>query len=176
MLSPVHQLTTTVGIVAIAAGAVAIVALCLCAALLVKLRRFQRDQRILLGDGSRDLVTHGAALQRQFEALYGYVQDAAANLNARMGEAEDRLDSAVAYRGLVRYDAYGEMSGRQATSIALLDAKRSGIIGSSIPHRDQARVYAKQIREGRGEIELSPEEDAAVRLALQGDSAERLAE
>jgi hypothetical protein len=61
------------------------------------------------------------------------------------------------------------MSGRQSTSIALLDATRSGIVLSSIHHRDQARIYAKEVQEGRGELELSPEEDEAVRLALEGD-------
>ena len=37
---------------------------------------------------------------------------------------------------------------------------------SCIHHRDQARVYAKQMYGGRGELELSPEEAEAVRLAL----------
>ena len=61
------------------------------------------------------------------------------------------------------------MSGRQSLSIALLDARRSGVVLSSIHHRESARVYAKQIREGVGELELSPEEADAVRLALSGD-------
>ena len=89
--------------------------------------------------------------------------------------AEQRLDSAVAYSALVRYDAYGEMSGRQSTSIALLDAHRSGLVLSSIHHRDQARLYAKQVREGQPELELSPEESEAIRLALEGGSASRAA-
>ena len=42
------------------------------------------------------------------------------------------------------------MSGRQSTSIALLDARGSGIVLSSIHHRDQARLYAKQVVGGRG--------------------------
>jgi hypothetical protein len=83
-----------------------------------------------------------------------------------MDGAEARLDGAVAYRALVRYDAYGEMSGRQSTSIALLDATRSGVILSSISHRDQARLYAKQVHEGTPELQLSPEEEEAIRLAL----------
>ncbi len=61
-----------------------------------------------------------------------------------MGAAEHRLDGTMAYRSLVRYDAYGEMSGRQSTSIALLDETRSGLVLSSIHHREQARLYAKQ--------------------------------
>ena len=93
-----------------------------------------------------------------------------------MLQAEQRLDGAIAYRSLVRYDAYGEMSGRQSTSIALLDANRSGIVLSSIHHRDQARMYAKQVRAGRGELELSPEEEEAVRTALDGRPAADAAE
>ena len=164
-----HNLTSTAGIVAIGAGAVAVIAFFFCIVLAFKLRRIRGDQKAVLGDGRRDLVAHAAALQSQFEALSGYVQDAAARLDDRIGTTEHRLDSAVAYRSLVRYDAYGEMSGRQSTSIALLDATRSGVILSSIHHRDQARLYAKEVRNGEPELELSPEEDEAIRLALGGD-------
>lgn len=163
-----HGLTSTTGIVAIAAGAVAVVALGLSVGLAIRLRRVRADQRTVLGDRQRDLVAHAAALQSQFEALSDYVQDVAARLDGRVGTAEHRIDGAIAYRSLVRYDAYGEMSGRQSTSIALLDATRSGLVLSSIHHRDQARWYAKQVREGRGELELSPEEDEAIRLAVEG--------
>jgi Protein of unknown function (DUF4446) len=165
----VHDLSSTAGIAAIAAGAVAVVALASTAAIAFRLRRLRADQRVVLGERREDLVAHAASLQAQFEALSGYVQDAADRLDERMRVAESRLDGAVAYRALVRYDAYGEMSGRQSTSIALLDSRRSGVVLSSIHHRDQARLYAKQVHEGRGELELSPEENEAIRLALEGD-------
>jgi hypothetical protein len=161
----VTSLHSTVGVVALAAVVVAVVSLLGCIILAVRLRRVRSDQRTVLGDGSLDLVNHAAALQRQFEALHDYVGDAAQQLNERVGVAERRLDDTVAYRALVRYDAYGEMSGQQSTSIALLDAHHSGLVLSSIHHRDQARLYAKQIREGQPEFELSPEEHEAIRLA-----------
>jgi uncharacterized protein DUF4446 len=165
----VHNLTSTAGIVAMAAGAVALLALLLCGILALRLRRLRAAQRTILGDGERDLVAHAASLEEHFEALYGYVQDAAERLDRRMETAEGRIDRAMAYRALIRYDAYGEMSGRQSTSIALLDAKRSGLVLSSIHHRDQARLYAKEVREGKPELELSPEEDEAIRRALEAD-------
>ncbi|MGI8413404.1 MAG: DUF4446 family protein [Solirubrobacteraceae bacterium] len=164
-----HDLTSTAGIVAIAAGAVAVVALGLSLGLALRLRRVRADQRVVLGDGHEDLVSHAASLHSQFEGLTQYIQDAAAKLNERMEIAEHRLEGAMAYRSLIRYDAYGEMSGRQSTSIALLDATRSGIVLSSIHHRDQARLYAKQVHQGRAELELSPEEAEAVRIALEGN-------
>jgi hypothetical protein len=172
MLSPVHNLTSTAGIVAMAAGAVALLALLLCGILALKLRRLRAAQRTILGDGERDLVGHAASLEQQFEALYGYVQDAAERLDRRMETAERRIDRTMAYRALIRYDAYGDMSGRQSTSIALLDAKRSGLVLSSIHHRDQARLYAKEVREGKAELELSPEEDEAIKRALEADGHE----
>jgi hypothetical protein len=164
----VHDLTSTVGIVAIAGAAVAVVSLLTCVFLAFRLRRIRADQRVVLAGREQDLVGHAAALQSQFEALSEYVQEAADRLDSRVRTAEDRLDGAITYCALVRYDAYGEMSGRQSTSIALLDASRSGVVLSSINHRDQARLYAKQVRGGQSEIELSPEEDEVIRLALQG--------
>jgi hypothetical protein len=168
----VDDLTTTTGIVALVGAALALVALALVIAALVQLRRLRAAQRIVLGNGSHDLVTHAAELGQAFEALRAYVEESALRLDGRLGTAEDRLDHTVAYRGVLRYDAYNEMSGRQSASIALLDATRSGIVLSSIHHRDQARLYAKQVRDGAADIELSPEEQEAVRLALAGEVQE----
>jgi Protein of unknown function (DUF4446) len=164
----VNNLSSTVGIVAIASGAVAVVALGTSLGLALALRRVRQAQRAVLGSQNQDLVAHAAGLEASFKSLADYVQDAAARLDQRMGEAETRIDGAVAYRSLIRYDAYGEMSGRQSTSIALLDATRSGIVLSSIHHRDSARLYAKTVHEGKPELELSPEEDEAIKLALSG--------
>jgi hypothetical protein len=173
MLPRVTSLHSTVGILALAGVAVAAVALLWSLILALKLRRLRAAQHTVLGDGGLDLVGHAAALQRQFEALHEYVQDAAEQLNGRLHLAERRLDGTVAYRALVRYDAYGEMSGRQSTSIALLDAHRSGLVLSSIHHRDQARLYAKQILNGQPEFELSPEENEAIRLAFATEHSEQ---
>jgi hypothetical protein len=175
MLSAVHNLTSTAGIVAMAAGAAALLALLFCAILGVKLRRLRTAQRAILGGRDQDLVAHAESLQHQFEALYDYVQEASERMDNRMATAEQRIDSSVAYRALIRYDAYGEMSGLQSTSIALLDANRSGLVLSSIHHRDQARLYAKEVREGKPELELSPEEDEAIRRALGADVRQRSA-
>jgi hypothetical protein len=166
----VDDLTTTQGIVALAAAGVAVVALVLAVVLAVRLRRVRRAQAAVLGGASaQDLVAHAAALQDDFRALRDWMEDMASSMDRRLGTAEERLDGAVAYRALVRYDAYNEMSGHQSTSIALLDARRDGVVLSSIHHREQARLYAKQVRDGRGDLELSPEEAEAVRLALEGD-------
>ena len=171
--------TDTQGIIAIAAAAAAVLALIGCLALALRVRGLRRAQRLVLGEaGEQDLVAHAAGMQGAFEALSAYVDEVAARLDARLAGSEAALQGAIAHRALVRYDAYNELSGRQSVSIALLDEQQSGIVLSCIHHRDQARVYAKQVNGGQGELELSPEEAEAVRIALAppagaGDVAER---
>lgn len=160
------SLTDTQGIIALAAVAVAVAALVGCVALTLSVRRLRAAQRVVLGEGERDVVAHAAALQGGFEDLREYVGEVAERMDGRLAAAEVGLRGAIAHRALVRYDAYNELSGRQSVSIALLDGARSGVVLSCIHHRDQARVYAKQVREGRSELELSPEEEQAVQLAL----------
>jgi len=171
----VAELDDPAGIAALAAGAVALIALLLAIVLALRVRRLRSAQQVLLGEhGDTDVVAHAASLQQAFAALHDRVEEVAANVDERLGAAEARLDGAIAYRSLVRYDAYGELTGNQSTTIALLDAERSGVVISSIVRRDTARIYCKQVIDGRGELELSPEEAEAVRRALAGESAATL--
>jgi hypothetical protein len=161
------ELNGTQGIVALAAAGVALAALVLALVLAVKLRRLRAAQSAVLGGHEQgDLVAHAERLEGAFADLREWVEDALRASDARMSTAESMIDGCVAYRALVRYDAYGEMSGRQSSSVAFLDEHRSGVVISSIAHRDQARVYVKQIHAGESELELSPEEQEAIDTAL----------
>jgi Protein of unknown function (DUF4446) len=166
----VNELTDPAGIAALSAGGLALIALVVTCVLALRVRRLRAAQRVVLGgSGREDLVSHAAGLQAAFVQLNDRVEEIAERLDERMARAEERLDGAITYRALVRYDAYGELSGHQSASLALLDAERNGVVLSSIAHRDTARLYCKQVVDGRGEHLLSPEEDEAIRRALAGE-------
>jgi hypothetical protein len=167
----VDDLTTTQGIVAVAGAGVAAVALLWVIVLAVKLRRVRAAQRTVMGEGQADLVAHAAQIQEAFVQLRDWVEETATRLEERMATAEGRLDGCVSHTSLVRYDAMGEMSGQQSSTMALLDSRRTGVVVSSILHRDQARVYVKQVRDGESELELSPEEQQAIEDAMAGAPA-----
>jgi hypothetical protein len=168
----VDDFSSAPAIVAVAAAGAAALALIIVLVLAFRLRRVRSAQKALLGEGgATDLVGHASALQTAFVELRDWVEETARGLEQRVGAAEERIDGCVAYRSLVRYDAYNEMSGRQSSTVALLDARRSGVVMSSILHRDQARVYVKQIHQGESELELSPEEQEAIDRALSGEPA-----
>jgi hypothetical protein len=161
------DLTSTVGVIAIAAGAVALVALVLVLTLMRRLKRLRKAQHAVLGENrDRDLVSHAHSLQASFEELRRFVESTFSRLDERLAGNERRLGRTISRTAVVRYDAYGEMTGRQSSSMALLDDSGTGVVLSSILHREQARMYVKGVRDGQSEFELSPEENEAIDTAL----------
>jgi hypothetical protein len=167
----VDDLSSTQGIVALVAAGIAAVALLWVIVLSVKLRRIRAAQRTLLRGEETDLAAHAAALQEAFVQLRDWVEEVAAGLETRVSGAERRMDGCISHMSVVRYDAMNELSGQQSSTVALLDEGRTGVVISSILHRDQARLYVKQVREGTPEYELSPEEEQAVESAMAGTPA-----
>ena len=98
--------------------------------------------------------------------LRALVADSMVNRPAAATSAAERDQGALKNIALVRYDAFSEMSGRMSFSLALLDEKGDGVTISAIASSTDTRVYAKGVNEGKGEHELSPEEQQAVASAL----------
>jgi hypothetical protein len=67
---------------------------------------------------------------------------------------------------LVRFNPFEDTGGNQSFALALLDARGSGLVLSSLHSRSGTRVYAKAVVDGRSEAALSEEETTALRDAL----------
>ena len=166
------ELNSTTGIVALAAGGVAVLSLLLCAFLTLRLRRIRGDQRFVLGERKQDLVEHAAELARRVDGMHQTLETEVGTLQRRLVEAERRLDGSVSKTAVLRYDAFSEGTGRQSSTVALLDDRDTGVVISAILQREQARVYAKPVVEGRSPLELSPEELEAMEQARRGPATE----
>ena len=88
------------------------------------------------------------------------------NHESRLQNVEARLPYAVSYIGVVAYDAFGNIAGNQSRSIAMLNQRGDGIVLSLLVSRGATVFFTKQVTNGRGSEELSPEERAAVDRAL----------
>ncbi len=155
--------SSVAGWIAIAGAAVALLALAVALVLHQRLRRVRAAQAALLGRGSGDLVDFAVSLQSRIDGLHRAVDDVAGAL-ARL---DRRVDSTVSRLAVVRYDAYENTGGHQSASVALLDASRSGVVLSAIQGRDYARIYIKELDDGRAAVSLSPEEQDAVERAMK---------
>jgi hypothetical protein len=88
-------------------------------------------------------------------------------LGLRQEVAALRAEAAGALRhvGLVRYDAFNDVGGRQSWSLALLDDDGNGVVLTAIHGRSEARSYAKSVAGWSSEQPMSPEEQDAVASA-----------
>jgi hypothetical protein len=155
--------SSVAGWIAIAAAAVAVVGGVLALVLWMRLRRMHAAQQAVLGSGSRDLVDFAVSLQGRIDGLHRSVDE----VSAALGRLERRLDSTVSRLAVVRYDAYEQTGGHQSASVALLDSSRTGVVLSAIQGRDYARIYIKELDDGRAAVSLSPEEQQAVDRAMK---------
>ncbi len=132
----------------------------------IAIRRLRRAQKVILSGSERDIVRHAEELQREFVALRDWIDENASAIDLRMSAAETRLDGAITHSAMLRYDAYGEMTGRQSSSVALVDDKGTGVIITAIRHRAHSHLYVKQLRDGESDIDLSPEEQEVLKRAF----------
>ncbi|MDO8737234.1 MAG: DUF4446 family protein [Thermoleophilia bacterium] len=143
--------------------AIAVLALLSMLYLLLVLRRYRHDQKIIMGEGQeRDIIAHSRSMQQSVDGLAGDLS----NLSGELRQTEKRLDDCLTHRSVIRYDAYNDLSGMQSTTMALLDAHFSGIIVNSIQSRDHARIYVKEVRLGDSKEKLSPEEIQVLKEAM----------
>jgi Protein of unknown function (DUF4446) len=153
---------STAGWIAVAAGVLALVAAAAWVWTLVLLRRARAAQKVLLGGGKHDIVDFAVSLQGRIDDVLRAVDEIAAGLS----RVDRRVDGAVSRTSIVRYDALSDAGGHQSASVAMLDSSRTGVVISAIQGRDYARIYVKELDQGRAPVALSPEEREAVERAM----------
>jgi uncharacterized protein DUF4446 len=114
------------------------------------------------GDVGEDLL---AAVTHQIEAterLRGKL-----NLVGReTAQLRQRVSNLVGTVGLTRYDAFPDAGGHLSYSAAFLDEAGDGVVLSAINGRSETRSYAKPVRGGRSDHNLSDEERTAIAMAM----------
>ena len=165
-------MTTYVAVFALVLAYVAVVAAYLALRTLAKLRRATS----VLARGARGPEARASLIEathrntERTEVIAEEIADLRALVADGMGQRNEtrtgKLSGALTNVALVRYDAFGEMSGRMSFSLALLDEKGDGVTISAIAGPTDTRVYGKAVVDGKGEHDLSPEESQAVVSAL----------
>ena len=87
-------------------------------------------------------------------------------LKERLEDLEEKVPSLISKVGLVRFNPYKEVGGNISFSVAFLDKSDSGLVISALHSRDQTRVYAKPVLNGKeAKYPLSTEEMEAIKKA-----------
>jgi hypothetical protein len=156
--SPTAALLAVIGT---SAGGVGIV-LALLAHL--RLRRLRRDFVVLQAGDDGDSFLAAAA--RQVE-LIARLRAELSSVERRMHDLRVDVADALRHVAVVRYDAFRDMGGRMSFSAALLDDAGDGLVISAIHGRAETRSYAKGVKGGQSDQQLSPEERQAISFAMR---------
>ncbi len=71
----------------------------------------------------------------------------------------------IQHIGVVRFNAFEDMGSDLSFAVALLDSSHNGVVLSSLYGRNEARVYAKPIINGKSKYLLTEEETKALEEA-----------
>ncbi len=154
----------TADTVAIAGAALGALGVGLGTVACLKLVKMRRAYGVLQGKGRNDDFL--TAVNRQIEAVGGLRGEVAA-LHDGLAQIRHDLSDALRHIAVVRYDAFPDMGGRLSFSAALLDDAGDGLVLTSINGRTETRSYAKGIKGGVSEHDLSPEEKQAISFATR---------
>lgn len=151
-----------VAAIAIAAAVVALLGLALTLIVAFRIRRMRRQYLALQQGG--DAESFLDAVTRQGDEL-SHLRSEVGSLASDVQTLRVDLADAIRHVAVVRYDAFNDMGGRMSFSAALLDDAGDGVVVSSINGRSETRTYAKGVKGGVSEAELSPEEVQVIGYA-----------
>ncbi|MFN7171825.1 MAG: DUF4446 family protein [Fimbriimonadaceae bacterium] len=105
-------------------------------------------------------------LERQLNSLE-YIKDTAENHETRLADCEAAIETAKRHVGMVKYDAFDDVAGKQSFSLALFDDRGDGVVVTTLMGRVDSRTYCKSLRGGKCASQLTPEEKKAIKLAAE---------
>ena len=132
-------------------------------ALGMRLARIRRTYARVL-----DSVPHGdllAVVAQQIQSVKE-LQRTAELVSRESAQLRQRISSAVRTVGFARYDAFPDVGGQLSFSTALLDEAGDGVVLTTINGRTSSRSYAKAVKGGQSQYQLSDDEQAAIAMAM----------
>ncbi|MDY3051899.1 MAG: DUF4446 family protein [Ndongobacter sp.] len=103
--------------------------------------------------------------QATSQAIDTLAAKAETDLNHEVLRLREQMSLTLQRVGLYRYNAFEELAGEQSFSVVLLDDHNNGILVTNIYGRRGSSVFAKEIRNGTPQQNLSPEEQTALQMA-----------
>lgn len=119
-----------------------------------------------------DTLTRGKDTESMEDIILNFferiesLENAEQRMQSDIKDIKENLKITYQKTGLVKYDAFREMSGALSYSLALLDKDNNGVLISSMYSREGCYTYAKDIVNGESKINLSEEEAEALKQAV----------
>jgi hypothetical protein len=121
----------------------------------------KRLKRFFLGKKAKDLEDTITALEDQIEKL----AIARKNIEAEIGTINSKLRKSIRGLETIRFNPFPDQGSNQSFAIGMLNEEKDGVVISSLYSRERMSVFAKPIKGGRSDHELSAEEKEVLKKA-----------
>ena len=152
----------TVLLVGIGACAVMMILIIVLFILLISMKKKYNRFMKGLGDADVEKLMHQYA--DELQSLRTHVQT---RTESRIAAVEAKLPKVLRNVGMVSYNAFEHMGNQMSFSVAAMDDGKDGFVLTGIYSRDSSYIYAKEIKAGIPNKELSAEEKEAMRIAQE---------
>ncbi len=121
----------------------------------------KRLKRFFLGKKAKDLEETIMVLEDNIKLL----NSAKDKIEAELGSVNQKLRKSIRGLDTVRFNPFPDQGSNQSFAIGLLNEDKDGVVISSLYSRERMSVFAKPIKAGKSEYELTLEEKEALKGA-----------
>ncbi|SRR5258708_11576590 len=121
----------------------------------------KRLKRFFLGKKAKDLEDTILALEDEIKKL----NKARENVEKEIGVMNLKLKRCIRGIETVRFNPFPDQGSNQSFAIGMLNGDNDGVVISSLYSRERMSIFAKPVKGGRSEYELTAEEKEALRKA-----------
>lgn len=122
----------------------------------------KRLKRFFVGKKAKDLEDTIIALQDQLQEL----QSAKDRTDKEITAINQKLKKSVRGLETIRFNPFADQGSNQSFAVGMLNEEGDGVILSSLYARDRMSVFAKPIKNGKSEFELTNEERDVLAKAV----------
>jgi hypothetical protein len=121
----------------------------------------KRLKRFFLGKKAKDLEDTITILESEIKKL----SNAKDNIEKEIISINSKLRKSVRGLETIRFNPFPDQGSNQSFAIGMLNEEGDGLVISSLYSRERMSVFAKPIKNGKSEYELSAEEKEALKKA-----------
>ncbi len=121
----------------------------------------KRLRKFFMGKKAQDLEGTITILENDIAKL----KKAKDNAEKEITEINEKLRQSVRGLATVRFNPFPDQGGNQSFAIGMLNENGDGVVVSSLYSRERMSVFAKPIKNGKSDYELTGEEKEALKKA-----------
>lgn len=130
--------------------------------ILLRLNKIDQAQTIFFqGKDAESLENIVLQNQQKLQKLDQDIED----LFSISNQLHDSANRSLTKLGVIRFNAFGEKGHKDCFAIALTNNKNDGLIISTLNTESGPRIFLKKIVQGKSDVQLTQEEDAALKMA-----------